>query len=131
MASKLTPSALQAAIDAKSDGNVAFRNRSYKAARMSYSDALTLAERAVAGLTDEGDARVLAARQLRAQIYTNRAMCAFKASDFRSCVDDATSALIIEPKREKALFWRSEGRIKLGDLGGAVIDRGSNTACSS
>ena len=121
------PEALRPALDAKSDGNDAFRKRRYKVARMSYGDAITLAERAVAGLAADGDKSddplVAASRDLRAQIYTNRAMCAFKESDFRACVDDATSALLLEPQREKALFWRSEGRVKMGDVGGAVIDR--------
>ena len=117
------PEGLRAALDAKNDGNDAFRKQRYKVARMSYSDALTLAEKAVAGRGGDTDPLVVSSRELRAQIFTNRAMCAFKESDFRSCVDDATSALLLEPEREKALFWRSEGRTKMGDVGGAVIDR--------
>lgn len=89
---KTSPAACPTADDAKAIGNSLFSNGKYERAAEFYTRAIALSP---------GDS------EEKANYYSNRAACRQQIHDYKNVIDDANSALAINPQHVKALLRRA------------------------
>lgn len=87
----MKPAACKTMVEAKTIGNSHFGDGKYEAAATYYTRGLALAQ------TPED----------KATLYTNRAACRQQSHDYQSVMEDANSALAINPNHIKALLRRA------------------------
>ena len=89
---KVTPNACTTMEQAKTIGNSLFANGKYDRASEFYGRAIALATQN---------------NEDKANCYSNRAACRQQIHDFKGVIEDANSALAIDPNHVKALFRRA------------------------
>jgi hypothetical protein len=96
------------AVELKDKGNELFKSADYPGAKGFYTQALAKCE--------SSD------KEIRATILSNRAACNLKLGDFKSSIEDCSSALVINPLLVKSLFRRAQAYEGLAEYGKAVQD---------
>ncbi|KAH9285562.1 RNA polymerase II-associated protein 3 [Echinococcus granulosus] len=87
----------------KEQGNIRFKESKYEEAVVCYTSAIRLAPE-------------------NPILYSNRALALCKLGRFASAEADCSTALTIDPKLVKALYWRAHARKALGKLEEAASD---------
>lgn len=98
----------------KDQGNIKFKERSFKIAEGQYKDALQHAE------TVKNDTPEL--KKLMVTILQNMSVCTNNTEDFRETVMNCSKAHEIDPTAPKALYLRSVAYTKLNELDDAMAD---------
>lgn len=111
----ITKQGLVAAIEElKIRGNEKFREGLLEDASDLYTQGI--------GRLNTGAAASRATSELRAALFTNRALCHFKRRTWVSVVNDTTEALRVDPGREKALCFRARAEAAMGHQDAAQRD---------
>ncbi|KAG0504312.1 hypothetical protein KC19_N042800 [Ceratodon purpureus] len=105
---ELRAKALSLANEAKSQGNSLYVAGKYSEALECYASAL------------EGVANDPSANELRAQCYSNRAICEINLKNYKDAVTESTKALELDPNYVKALMRRAQANESLEN--GSVTD---------
>jgi tetratricopeptide (TPR) repeat protein len=107
---ELRAKAISVANATKAQGNTLYAAGKFSEALDCYGSAL------------EGVANDPNANELRAQCYSNRAICEIKLQNYAAAVTESTKALELDPKYVKALIRRSEANENLKKFEEALSD---------
>lgn len=108
------PELLRVAMHLKDQGNIKFREKSFKIAEGQYKDALAHAD-TMKNRTTELD-------KLTVTILQNMSVCTNNTEDWRDTIMNCTKAIEIDTNAKKAFYLRSVARVKVNELDEALND---------